>query len=320
MEERDTTSVELEEQRVLLQVSGEDRVSFLHGMLSNDVSGLTPGGGAAALLLTEQGRIVAEMNLLVLDEEIRLDLTRAACDRLVPALERFIVADDVEFEERPGVAVGLRGAGGAAILNGCMEGAADGVGELAPGSHMSGVVAGMELWVARVDDLGGPAYRVWCPNLEAARALMEKFEVAGAAPLSPQAREILRIEAGVARAEVDFDEKTLAPEVPSLAHASSNRKGCYLGQEVVERVASRGKVKWLVASVQVEGACAPGTELEVEGKAVGHLTSVSPEPHDGKFAAIARVRREIFDAGQPMVVKAPQGNGEALPDPKPARV
>ena len=57
MEERDTTSVELEEQRVLLQVSGEDRVSFLHGMLSNDVSGLTPGGGAAALLLTEQGRI-----------------------------------------------------------------------------------------------------------------------------------------------------------------------------------------------------------------------------------------------------------------------
>ena len=142
MEERDMTSVELEEQRVLLQVSGEDRVSFLHGMLSNDVSGLAPGSGAAALLLTEQGRIVAEMNLLVLDDEIRLDLTRAACDRLVPALERFIVADDVEFEERQGVAVALRGSGGAAILQGCMDGPAEGVRELAPGSHMPGAVGG----------------------------------------------------------------------------------------------------------------------------------------------------------------------------------
>ena len=310
------TSVELDEERVLLQVCGEDRASFLHGMLSNDVSGLAPGGGAAALLLTEQGRIVAAMNLLVLEDRILLDLTSRARDRLQPALERFIVADDVEFEQEPGVAVTLRGADCEALLGELLGGTF----ALAPRSHASLPCGDSAVLVARVDDLGDLGYRIWCPDLAAADAIATDLVAAGAERLSAEGREILRIRAGVAREEVDFDDSTLAPEVPSLVHAISNQKGCYLGQEVVERVASRGKVKWLVAPLLVEGACSPGAQLQVADKAVGHLTSVSPERIGGKCAAMARVRREVFDGGESMVVSTPQGIGEAWPDPKPPRI
>ncbi|HAC80663.1 MAG TPA: hypothetical protein DCG06_10240, partial [Deltaproteobacteria bacterium] len=232
------TSVELEAERVLLRVFGEDRSSFLHGMLSNDITGLAPGEGAAALLLTEQGRIVAAVDLLVFSEEILLDLTGEARERLQPALERFIVADDVEFEMQPGVAVAIRG-----------ESVSDFVGELLGAEAVPELrrhhplVDGL-MHISRVDDLGCPGYRVWCATTADANALLDRCDALGARRLSPGAREGRRIAAGVAREGVDFDETTLAPEVPSLSHAISNRKGCYLGQEVVERVASRGKVKW----------------------------------------------------------------------------
>lgn len=309
MEERAGASVAVEAGRVLLQVRGEDRASFLHGMLSNDVSGLMPGSGAAALLLTEQGRIVAVVDLLVLADVILLDLTREARDRLVPALERFIVADDVEFEDQPGVAVALRGSDAEGLLQGIVGR------EAVPSSGKHHVFADGSLHVFRVDDLGDVGYRVWCASSEAAEALVSRCEGAGAHRLSPEEREGARLAAGIAREEVDFDGTTLAPEVPSLAHAISNRKGCYLGQEVVERVASRGKVKWLVAALRVAGACVPGAELQVEGRGVGHLTSVSAEAIDGDFAAIARVRRDVFDEGQAIEVMTPGGPVGARPGP-----
>ncbi|MDG1402044.1 MAG: hypothetical protein P8K76_17700 [Candidatus Binatia bacterium] len=307
------TSVELEAERVLLRVFGEDRSSFLHGMLSNDITGLAPGEGAAALLLTEQGRIVAAVDLLVFSEEILLDLTGEARERLQPALERFIVADDVEFEMQPGVAVAIRG-----------ESVSDFVGELLGAEAVPELrrhhplVDGL-MHISRVDDLGCPGYRVWCATTADANALLDRCDALGARRLSPGAREGRRIAAGVAREGVDFDETTLAPEVPSLSHAISNRKGCYLGQEVVERVASRGKVKWLVAALRVAGACDPGIELEVEGRGVGHLTSVAPDSVDGEFAAIARVRRDVFDEGMAIDVMMPGGAVGARPDPGPER-
>ena len=315
MEERIETSVELEKDRLLLEVAGEDRASFLHGMLSNDVTGLGSGGGAAALLLTEQGRIVAQMNLLVLDDRILLDLTSGACERLRPALERFIVADDVEFEQESAVAVTLRGEGSRALLGNSIGE----ISELASGSHVVVPWGPGTVRVARVDDLGTPAYRLWCPDIGAAESLLAQLVDAGAMRLSLEAREALRLEAGVASEGVDFDESTLAPEVPSLAHAISNRKGCYLGQEVVERVASRGKVKWLVAPLVLDGPYAPGAQLQVADKTVGHLTSVARDSIDGKFAAIARVRREVFDGGEPMVVSTPEETGKAWPEPRPPR-
>lgn len=308
------TTVEIEAGRILLEVSGEDRASFLHGMLSNDVSGLGIGCGASALLLTEQGRIVAAVDLLVLTDVILLDLTRTAGERLLPALQRFIVADDVEFAAQPGVAVAVRGPEAETLLAGVLSPEA----VLEPGQHRLIEVGGMVAHLSRVDDLGDVGYRVWCSTAEAAQDFSSRCIAAGAQPLSLEAREEQRISAGVAREDADYDVTTLAPEVPSLAHAISNRKGCYLGQEVVERVASRGKVKWLVAAVCVSGDCASGDELQEEGRGVGHLTSVSSRGSDGEVAAIARVRRDVFDEGRPFQVMTAGGAVGARPRAKPA--
>src|SRR5262245_7542047 len=78
---------------------GADRTSFLQGMLSNDVARLTPGQGTYALLLSEQGRVVADLCVLAFADATWLDLPAASRERVRSALERFVVADDVDFED-----------------------------------------------------------------------------------------------------------------------------------------------------------------------------------------------------------------------------
>ena len=85
--------------RAQVRMTGEDRVSFLQGMISNDVKVLRPGDGCAATLLTEQGRIVADLRVYTLDNAILLDVDARIKERMIEALARFIIADDVEMED-----------------------------------------------------------------------------------------------------------------------------------------------------------------------------------------------------------------------------
>src|SRR5919108_3342175 len=85
--------------RVQVRMTGEDRVAFLQGMVSNDVKALRPGDGCAATLLTEQGRIVADLRVYALDTCFLLDVDTRIKERLIETLSRFIIADDVEMED-----------------------------------------------------------------------------------------------------------------------------------------------------------------------------------------------------------------------------
>lgn len=279
--------------RVLLRVRGEDRSRFLQGMLSNDVAALATGRGTHALLLTEQGRVVGELRVLALPESLLLDVAAERADAVRAALERFVVADDVEIEPLPDVAVALRGPDAARIAGAVLGAEVAALSEL---EHRTLGEGATEIRVVRLRDLGTDGFWLWSPTPAAAEALAGRLRDAGAVPAGEAALEVVRIGASVAREGTDFDEQTLAPEVPSLVRAISYRKGCYLGQEVVERVAARGHVNWLVMALAGDGdAPPPGAAVRREGTEVGRITSSACD--EAGFVAMARLRRTAAEPG-----------------------
>jgi folate-binding protein YgfZ len=289
--------------RAVLAVRGEDRASFLQGMLSNDVASLGPGRGAYALLLTEQGRVVGDLRVLALADELVLDVARDRAGAVRRALERFVVADDVEVEDRPEVAVALRGPRAGEVVSRVFG--IDG-GALPECGHAA-AEGGTSRRIARIRDVGVDGFFLWLATADAAGAVAAIL-AAGGCEAPREAVEVLRVQGGWAREGVDFDERTLAPEVPSLARSISFRKGCYLGQEVVERVAARGHVNWLVMRLEGEGSSAPprGATVEHQGADVGRVTSSAVD--DGRIAALARIRREASAVGTPVTVTLADGD------------
>jgi folate-binding protein YgfZ len=292
------------EDRSILAVHGADRVSFLQGMLSNDVASLAAGGGTYALLLTEQGRVVGDLRVIVGADELLLDVGRDRAEAVRAALERFVVADDVELEDRADVAIALRGPRAAAVASTAFGGE---VGDLVECAHASAATGGVAVRVVRLRDVGSDGFVVWTEDRSAAEVVAGALRAAGGEEVSSDAVEVVRIAAGWAREGIDFDERTLAPEVPSLARAISYRKGCYLGQEVVERVAARGHVNWLVMRLEGEGtgAPSPGDPVRRGGAEVGRITSAAVD--GGRFVAIARIRREASEVGTALEVGSPDG-------------
>lgn len=301
-------AVSLLDDRAIVCAGGADRASFLQGMLSNDVASLGAGEGTYALLLTEQGKLVADLRVLVVESALWLDVARELRERVREALMRFIVADDVELEDLPQAAVALRGPGAKELLGRAAGAGAwlDGLGEC---SHREAQIDGIETRVARVRDVGVEGFHLWAPDAPSAIRLERALIALGGVPCPAAAVEAWRIAAGWPRAGVDYDAQTLAPEVPSLARAISYRKGCYLGQEVVERVAARGHVNRMVVGLRAAGreALAPGAAVLVDGREVGRVTSSVSLPGGDRQRAIATLRASAAASGTHVVVRSEAG-------------
>lgn len=282
--------------RTLVRATGPDRVEFLQGMLTNDVSKLGPGAGCVALSLTIQARVVADVRVAALDDEMLLDVDVRVRDAFVDALSKLIIADDVELETpEPAVAlIGVEGPGAIAVLG-------PDAATLDASAHREMEIAGVLVRVVAGGELGAGSFTLHVPGADVTR-VWDALVAAGALPCGMTALEARRVELGIPRVGVDTDDKTLSLELP-VEPLISFTKGCYLGQEVVARGTSRGHANRRLRGLVLDGPLPPaGALLMADDKEVGRLTTVVHAFGLGGPAALGFVRREHWDAGTTLVV------------------
>jgi folate-binding protein YgfZ len=266
---------------------GEDRASFLQGMVTNDVA-LPPGSTAYAAILTQQGRVVTDLRVNVAEDHYVLDFPAHAAEAARAALERFIVADDVEMEADQAVLIGVEGRRAGQLLQA--------VGLDAAPAFGASSIGGCAVRVAPASHAGEPGVLLACAAGDAA-AVWNQLRAAGAEPVGFEALDVLRLEAAIPWVGVDMDEETLIMEA-DLEAAISFRKGCYLGQEVVERVAARGHVNRKRVGLWLDGGPVPARSLlSADGKEVGWITSSAVSPTLARTIAMGYVRREHLAVG-----------------------
>lgn len=246
-------------QRRFLGAAGSERVEFLQGQLSNDVAGLGPGQGQAALLLSAQGKVEALVGAYAVGERIEIVSDAAHVETVAARIEKFLVADDVELEREPPTdsTVALAGPDAPALLS------------TLTGRDRESLARGWYVWAGEIAGISARVYsrgEFLVPYFEIvfdtdAAAAWSALTGAGAVPTGAQALEILRVESGVARYGIDVDESRIALEA-RLEWAIHFAKGCYVGQEIVERAVSRGRVNRRLALLSSSEPLEPGALLE----------------------------------------------------------
>ena len=254
-----------------IRVVGEDRARLLHAMSTNHVQGLVDGSGLHAFFLSAQGRILADACILRFPDYLLLDTEPETRTSLFEHLDRFIIADDVELEDTTAqtFCLGVEGPQSRAVIP-CPD---------AIYSHIE--------WegctVAAIASSGPTGVRIYGPiNLQP--TILALLEKAGVPTATTRDAELARIHNFKPRYGSDFDGSTLTGETLQ-SQSMHYQKGCYIGQEIVERVRSRGHVNRTMMGFRLEGHSvpAPGSTLYSGGKETGEVTSAAEAPDGGVF-------------------------------------
>ena len=297
-----------------LRITGEDRVRWLNGMVTNSIQDLKPGEGNFNFILSAQGRIQGTAYAFSQPDSVLIETDRAQLAPLTATLNRFIIMDDVELadisDSRTGIA--LIGPNAAALL--------EQAGFSAPTAASPSLHAvtwnNREVTLIAAHSPLVPRFELWADPATAGD-ITTALTQAGAELVSPGALEALRILEGTPRYGIDIREKEL-PQETAQTHALHFAKGCYLGQEIVERIRSRGNVHRAFTAFRLEGALpAAGTPIEAEGKSIGELTSVASIPlATGSLQlGLGYIRREALERGASLTY----AGGTAVPTSTPFR-
>jgi folate-binding protein YgfZ len=298
-----------------LRITGADRVRWLNGMVTNTVKDLKPGQLNYTFLLNAQGRIQGDGTVYASPDALFFVTDREQMPKLAAHLDRFIIMDEVELAQDAGAAaLGLCGPEAHSLL--VRLGLTD---EAMPANSFAqyGPV------LAARDDAGH--FILWT-TAETIGALWQQLTEAGAAACGVNAVEALRVLEGRPRYGVDIQEKSLAQETGQMRALNFN-KGCYLGQEIVERVRSRATMHRGLQCFALEGPLPhAGVALFAENApdtAVGTLTSIQevndpalPAALQGVFA-LGTVRTDAFASGAALHYEGTPAGGLARVLPKP---
>jgi aminomethyltransferase len=272
-----------------IRALGEDRARLLHAMTTNHVQQLKPGEGCYAFFLSAQGRILSDVNLFCLPEYFLLDTEPEARKKVFEHLDKFIIADDVTLEDvtETTTTVNLEGPEAEEMLEFLKA--------PVPVSPY-GIEAWGDRWIARVNSTGTNGFSIFAPSEQKAD-LIAQLESAGAVEADEETAHVVRLENGKPRYGVDITEAHI-PQETQQKHALHFSKGCYLGQEIVERVRSRGHVNKMLAPLEIdeEEPPSPGAKIQSAGKDVGEITSAAFSPARNKVVALAIVRVDALAA------------------------
>ena len=295
-----------------VRVTGEDRLSFLDGLLTNDLKTLAEGHGLYAATLDHKAHVHGDMVVYHAGDHYLLETDPETRDRVVGYLSNLLVSDDVVLTDvtTEYALFGVFGPRSESLVSRV----AGRTPPLAPYDHLVADFDGTPVRIARSPYFGGEGYELWIPSGAGVAKLWRSLVDGGAAPFGSLAAEALRIEAGRPRFGVDMDERTLALEA-RLEPAISMTKGCYVGQEIVSRAVYQGRVNRLLVGLEVDATEPPvaGTSIDAQGASVGTVTSAAASAWRGKVLALGYVRRQAAEPGTEVFVGPFPARIAALP-------
>jgi aminomethyltransferase len=298
--------------RGMLVLTGEDRVRWLNGMVTNNTRDLDVNHGNYSLLLNAQGRIQGDLVAYNRGDYILVSTEAGQVEKIKGIFDKYIIMDDVEIAEvsEKLTAVGVAGPKSREIV----VSAGFAIPELAEGEVVDIQWNGIGVTVARGLGDRGESYEIWFAADNAA-TIWDSFVNAGAKPVGFEALEWLRILNGVPRYGVDMTERYL-PQETGQDRALHFAKGCYIGQEIVERIRSRALLHRGLAGFEIEGpAPAAGSPVMTAEKKVGEITSSASVPIDGvsRTFGLGYIRTDTGVPGTQVKIEEVNARVSALP-------
>lgn len=283
--------------RAYLSFTGPDRARYLNAILTNNIRDLQTGEGTISLLLNPQGHILAEIETYALDDRLLCASHAMIRERLVETFDKYIIMDDVTLTdetERLGV-LALEGPKAAAMVRELCNMDLNTLSEL---GHAETRARSIPCRVVRrsTGGVAGAEFIVERAQLPALCAmLLEKVRGQGGGAMGYAALSALRLEQGVPWFGYDFGEQHIPHEAGLETTHINYTKGCYTGQEIVERVRSRGHVNRVRVALKFSGNEPPaaGTLLLASGKEAGHVTRAAFSPALGCAIGMGYLRREF---------------------------
>lgn len=239
-------------ERGKLRVSGEQRLWFLHQILTQAFEDMVPGDARDAAMITAHGRMIGYLECLATDDAVLCHFEAELCDELPGALSRYLLATRAAVDD-VGDELGLVLVGG--------EGWRAAAEAAAPGAPLH-----------PTRSLGAPAGYVWLDAAAVAR-VVDDLRARGARPASEDELEAVRVANGIPRWGRDMGAKTIPQEAGVDAVAVHYDKGCYVGQEAMAKIHLRGKVNRRLRKLEGSAALDAGAEVVVDGAAAGTVTS-----------------------------------------------
>jgi folate-binding protein YgfZ len=299
--------------RAKISLTGGDRVRWLNGMVTNNIRDLAVDQGVYAFLLNPQGHILGDLYAYNRGESITIDTDRGQEEKILATFDHYIIMDDVEVTNLSEqlTALGIAGPKSREVL------AAVGfaIAEMQALQVQSVMWQGTECTLVRGEESESASYQIWvAPG--SVRQLWDALLAAGAVAAGFEALELQRIVSGVPRYGVDIRERDL-PQETEQARALNFNKGCYVGQEIVERIRSRGAVHRKFTGFVADGTVpiAAGTKILAGEKEVGEITSAASVQLNGreKTIALGYVRREVGVPGREITIGTAKATVVQLP-------
>lgn len=304
----------LRSDRTVVEITGRDRAAWLHNLVTNTVKTLSPGEGNYAFATNVKGRCVFDAGIVVLEDRLWLDLDRRWLDAALKHLNRYIIAEDVTLAPNNG-AVRLAAIGPAAAAFASRVGCGN-LAAMAQWQHVAATLGDAAGRIVRNDFLGLPSGDVYLIDARegeapaAARALATEL---GLAEIGHDAAEILRIEAGIPASVDDIDDTVVPPETGRIEQGISYHKGCYLGQEVIERMRAHNVLARRLVGIVVETQSPPsrGAAIVRDGAEIGSLTSACWSETFSAPLALGYIKSAHASPGTAILVRDTSGDANA---------